>query len=330
MSIANTTFFNTYQNNQGLIYAKSYNQVLNPIDSYQGMINSRQLLIGNMTTSEVNSAVNIINSSLQAENSFLSLNSNPLVNVFSALNTFFKTTYNCFVKDFFIGLANTINVAWSNSFKDAWQKSINNELVQHLGFATWNGSGYVFYPPYSSITNLQNTAAIIGTSINTVTLSGYGTNITNFALPGYIVVSSSSSSLPTPPNISLATSVIAIANTNILQLSGPLGSATSLFAFRPLRNAEYLEFRFGTSSITGLAATVIFNPFILNVTLITSLGIATASVGITTNSTNGRINIGTYGLPTYQTTQIVNIGVASTTVINPYLQTLEVWVKSIN
>jgi hypothetical protein len=331
MSLANTSFFNTYQFNQGLVYAKTYQQILNPNGPYILMVNDRQSLIASLSTTEVSNAINVINASLVAETTLKNVDVNPISNINQSLNSFFQNNYGNYLRDYFTGLTSSVNVAWYSLFKDSWQQTTSSELVQQVGFATWNGftTSYMFYPAYSPITNLQSTASITTTIDNTIYLTGFGTDICNFALPGYII-SFGTGSLPTPTNYSISTStVLSIGSTNSLVVSS-VGVGNSVFAFRKLKNPEYLEFRFGTSSITGLAATQIFNNFTLNVTLQNNLGLTTASVGITTNNPTGRINIGTYGLPTYLATNILGIAVSGGVVSSPYLQTLEVWVKSVN
>jgi hypothetical protein len=102
-----------------------------------------------------------------------------------------------------------------------------------------------------------------------------------------------------------------------------------MIAFRPLKNAEYLEFRWGSNSVTGTAATSVLNNITLSVTLQGASGINTASVALSSTST--RATIGTYNQTIYQALGIASIGITTGSVASLGTQkSLEIWVKSIN
>jgi hypothetical protein len=330
MAISDTSFFNNYQLNLGIVYARNYQILGNPLSSYQSLINTRQTFLAAMSASEVTNGITVVNSSLQTESNMYSANYNAITSLNSSLNSFFQNQYSFLLRDYFTGLKTNNNIPWTNSFKDSWQKTTSTELVQQIGFATWNGSNLIFYPPYSSVTNTYNIGTISTTNGNNVTFSSYSLSgdLSNFALPGYYVVAYSGS-FPDVSTISLATSVVSLLSSSTLQLNGSVGSATSMIAFRPLKNAEYLEFRWGANSVTGTAATSVLNSLTLSVTLQTPSGVNTASVSL--SSTTTRATIGTYNQPIYQATGITSIGITSGSVASlGTQQSLEIWVKSIN
>jgi hypothetical protein len=326
MAISSTSFFSSYQSTMGATYARGYDEVNNPASTLPTYQTARQLFLASMSTTDVNNGLTVVNSHLAAENTYSSGAMNIVKNVLTSLNNFFYSTYSVYTRDYFNSLTSATNVPWTNSFKEAWYQANTQELVQQIGFATYTGSNFVFYPASSAVTNVQNAVSIASTSGNNVTVAGYNYTIGNFALPGYYVVGSSTTSFPNASTISLSTTVTALYNTNTLTLSGPIGSATSLFAFRPLKNAEYLEFRWGSASVTGLAATSIFADMIFSVTL--SNG-NTTSVTVGAANTTGRTTIGTYGTSTYKTTGISAITLSTGSVASMGTQqSLEIWVKS--
>jgi hypothetical protein len=330
MAISDTSFFNNYQLNLGKVYARNYQILINPLSSYQSLINTRQTFLSALSASEVTNGITVINSSLQTESNMYSANYNAISALNSSLNSFFQNQYSFLLRDYFTGLNTNNNIPWTNSFKDSWQKTTSTELVQQIGFATWNGSNLIFYPPYSSTTNTYNVGTISSTLGNTVTFSSYslGGDLSNFALPGYYVVGYNGS-FPDVSTISLATSVVSLLSSSTLQLNGSVGSATSMIAFRPLKNAEYLEFRWGSNSVTGTAATSVLNNITLSVTLQTTSGVNTASVALSSTST--RATIGIYNQPIYQALGIASIGITTGSVASLGTQkSLEIWVKSIN
>lgn len=331
MAIADTSFFVNYQDGLGVIYAKSLQEVLNPVYNYTSMVNTRQSFLFNLAPNEVSAGVSVIEGHLSSESSFIEENANSISAVLSSVNTFFRNTYSYYLRDYFTGLTSSRVVAWANAFKDAWEVTFSAELVHQIGIVTWNGNNFVFYPPTSSVTNKQYSAEIIGINSNYVTLSGFGTDITHFALPGYYFVNSATSSMPGSNSYAFSTTVVGIYNTNTLILSNQIGSGSSCFVYRPLKNAEYLEFRFGTTAITGVAATSVTDNLYLSVTLNNTTGLTTATVGILTSNNDGRINIGTYGNSSYLALGITSVGIATGSsgylINNP---TLEVWVKSTN
>jgi hypothetical protein len=330
MAISDTSFFNNYQSSLGVIYSKNLQTLLDPSDSYQALINTRQNLLTALSTTEVTNGIIVVNSSLQAESSMQSLNNNAITALNSSLNSFFQNQYGFLLRDFFTGLGTNNNIPWTNSFKDSWQKTTSTELVQQLGFATWTGSSFVFYPPISNLTNTYNIGSISSTLGNNVTFSSYSLDgdLSNFALPGYYVVAYDGS-FPSASAISLSTSVVSLLPNNTLQLNQPIGSATSMIAFRPLQNSEFLEFRWGSNSVTGTAATSISSPLVINVTLYTVFGLSTTSVSLT--STVTRANIGIYNQSIYKATGIASIGISTGSVASLGTQaSLEIWVKSNN
>jgi len=326
MSIANTSFFYAYQNTLGLTYARGFEETYNPASTLQTFVGARQLFLGNMSTTDVTNGLTVVNAHLSAENTYSNAALGNTKTVSQQLNNFFTNTYGVPLRDNFNSLTPTQVVAWESSFKEAWYQANTQELVQQIGFATWNGTGFVMYPAFSGITNVQNTSGIAATSGNNITVFGQSP-ISNFAMPNDLIVASVSSSLPSSAVFSVSTTVVTgYANTNTLVLSGPIGSATSLFAFRQLKNPEYLEFRFATSGVTGLAATYIASDIILSVTLNNGI---TTNVTVGAANTTGRVNVGVYNNTTYKTTGISTIALASGTVASfGTQQSVEVWVKS--
>ena len=327
MAISSTSFFSSYQNIIGETYAKGYDEVNNPASTLPIYQTARQLFLGSMSTTDVTNGLTVVNTHLSAENTYSSAANNIVKNVLTSLNTFFYSTYGVYTRDFFNSLSASATIPWTNSFKESWYQANAQELVQQIGFATYTGSGFTFYPAFSPITNVQNSVAIASTSGNNVTVSGVVYTLPNFAMPGYYVVGSSTTNLPA--TISLSTTVVSSYNTNTLTLSGPIGSATSLFAFRPIKNPEYLEFRWAGASVTGLAATSISSDMIFSVSLVNGSAVNTVSVTVGAANTTGRVNIGTYGTTTYKATGIGTILLSTGSVASMGTQqSLEVWVKS--
>jgi len=329
MAISSTSFFSSYQNVIGETYAKGYDEVNDPSSTIPTYQTARQLFLSSMSTSDVTNGLTVVNTHLSSENAYTSSANNIVKNVLTTLNSFFYSTYGVYTRDYFNSISANSTVAWTNSFKESWYQSNSQELVQQIGFATYTGSAFTFYPAFSPITNVQNAVSIASTSGNNVTVSNAIYTIGNFALPSYYVVASPTSSLPSPSNISLSTTVTAIYNSNTLTLSGPVGSATSLFAFRPLKNPEYLEFRWASASVTGLAATSITSDMIFSVTLLNGTTTNTVSVTVGAANTTGRVNIGGYGTVTNKATGISAITLSSGSVASMGTQqSLEIWVKS--
>ena len=328
MAISDTIFFGGYQANLGTTYARGFQEVYNPASTLQQYILARQSFLAGVSSSEATNGITVVNSHLSAENTYSSAALQIVRPVLVSVNTFFNNTYNTPTRDYFNSLTQSRLIAWKNSFKEAWYQSNAQELVHQIGFATWNGSAFVVYPAFSAVTNIQNTAGVGATSGSYITLNNFNAPISNFAMPGDIIVGSVNTALPTPANISLGTTVIGYAATNTIILSGPIGLATNLWAFRPLKHTEYLEFRFGPAGMTGLAATVVVADVGLTVTL---TGGVSTSVTIGAGNTFGRVNIGVYNNSTYKATGISGITLASGS--NASLgtqQSLEIWVKSTN
>lgn len=328
MAISDTIFFGGYQATLGTTYARGFQELYNPASTLQQYILARQSFISGMSTSDTANGVSVISAHLSAENSYTTAALQIVKPVLLQLNNFFSSTYGTPTRDYFNSLTQSRLIAWKNSFKEAWFQARTEELVQHIGYATWNGSAFIVYPAYSPITNIQNTSGVSTSLGNQVTLINFNAPLANFALPGDIIVSSLNPTFPTPANISLGTTVVGYANTNILVLNGPIGLATNLFAFRSLKNAEHLEFRFGPAGVTGLAATVVVADLGLTVTLTNGV---TTSVTIGAANTIGRVNIGAFNNNIYKATGISNIAVTSGS--NTSLgtqQSLEIWVKSTN
>jgi hypothetical protein len=328
MAISGTSFFNAYQLILGATYSRGYQEVYNPSATIPNFVSARQLFLASMSSTDVTNGLSVVNAHLASEGTYSSAALSLVKNVEQTLNTFFYNTYKSYTRDYFCSLSTTTTVSWLNSFKESWYQANTQELVQQIGFMSWNGSAFTLYPPISPITNVQNSIGVSTASGNTVTVSGYFAPITNFALPGDIIVASATSSVPSISNISLSTTVVGYANTNTLILSGSVGSATSLFAYRPIKNTEYLEFRFGTASVTGFAATSVYQDVVLSVTLV---GGVNTAVTIGAANTIGRVNIGIYNNSTYKATGISAITVTSGSVTSlGTQQSLELWVKSTN
>jgi hypothetical protein len=329
MAISDTSFFNNYQGIIGSTYAKGFEQVYNPSSTLINYYPARQLFLSSMSTSDVQNGISVINAHLTSENTYSSASLNIARSVAQVVNTFFSNTYGTPLRDYFYGLIPSRNVAWQNSFKSLWYQSNAQELVQQVGFATWTGANFVIFPANSSVTNMQNKVTISSISGSNVAVTGFQTSISNFALPGDIIVASLTANIPSATAIALNTTVTGYYNSNTLTLSGIVSSnATTLFAFRPIQNPEYLEFRFGTSSLTGGASTgIVAN---LGLTVYLSTGVST-SVTLNTTNTIGRANIGIYNNSTYKSLGITSIAVASGSVAGlGTIPALEVWVKSTN
>lgn len=324
MAISDTSFFSAYQASMGTTYARGYEEVYNPVSTLPLYVNARQLFIANMSSSEVTTGLNVVNSHLSAENSYSASASGIVRTVLQSLNSFFNNTHGATTREYFNGLASTSRVAWQNSFKAAWQVANSQELIQQTGLATWNGVDFTIYPATSPITNIQNVATISTSQGTNLTLSGINLPITNFALPNDIIVISSDGSMPSVQNISLGTTVVGYANTNTLILSGNIGAGVSAYAFRPLTGTEYLEFRYGRFSATGAAATSILSDIVLSITL--NNGVST-SVTLNTSSV-GRTTIGAINNSNYKSTGISSILITSGSINGLGTQQgLEVWVK---
>jgi len=328
MAISDTSFFNSYQATIGTAYAKGFDEVYNPSSTLITYIASRQLFLAGMSTTEVANGVSVVNAHLSNENTYSTGALNIAKTVNQTLNNFFNNTYSSSLRDWFNGLRITRNIPWQNSYKESWYQANAQELVQQIGFASFNGSSLIFYPATSAITNKQNIASISTVSGNNVTISGFSP-VSNFAMNGDIIIASTVSGLPSSSQISLSTSVVGLYNTNTITLSGPIStSTTTLFAFRPLKNTEYLEFRFGTAAITGSAATNIFST--IGITVYLSTGVTTLVTLSPANNT-GRVNIGIYNNSTYRATGITSMGITSGSINGlGTIKSLEVWVKSTN
>jgi len=329
MAISDTSFFNNYQGIVGTTYARGFEEVYNPSSTLINYYPARQLFLESMSTSEVQNGISVVNAHLASENTYSNASLNIARSVAQTVNTFFNSTYGTATRDYFTGLSSSRNVSWQNSFKALWYQANAQELVQQIGFATWTGSNFVLFPPNSPVTNRQNVATVSNISGSNVTISGFTSTLPNFALPGDIIVASQTGTIPTAPNISLNTTVVGYANSNTLILSGLITSlATTLFAFRPLQNPEYLEFRFGTSSLTGGASAGITSD--LGLTVYLSTGVNT-TINLLTSNTVGRATIGVYNNTTYKAVGITSIAVANGTAAGlGTIPALEVWVKSIN
>jgi hypothetical protein len=329
MAISDTSFFNNYQGIIGSTYAKGFEEVYNPSSTLINYFPARQLFLSSMSTSDVTNGISVVNAHLNAESVYSNASVNIARSVAQTVNNFFTNTYGSSLRDYFTGITPSKNVAWANAFKSLWYQANTQELVQQVGFATWTGSAFVIYPPNSSATNRQNTATAVSISGNNVAVSGFQTSISNFALPGDIIVASNSASIPTADNIALSTTVTGYYNSNTLTLSGPVSSlTTNLFAFRPIQNPEYLEFRFGTSSLTGGASTGVVSN--LGLTVYLSTGVST-TINLNTTNLIGRANIGIYNNSTYKALGITSIALASGSVAGlGTIPALEIWVKSTN
>lgn len=327
MSISDTNFFNSYQNTLGFAYAQGFEEIYNPQSTIPIFSTSRQLLLASMSSSDVSNGLSIVNAHLASESTFTQASAYIVRPIITTFNSAFYLNYGVYAKDFFNGIGNTKIIAWKNSFKEAWYQANSSELVQQIGYATWNGTNLVYYPAYSPITNTQNSVSISTVIGNAVTVYGFSTTLSDFAMFNDIIVASASTSLPTVSNISLSTTVTGYGNTNVLILSGSIStSATNLFAFRPIKSPEYLEFRFGTSKATGLAATAILSDITLSVTLTGGSATTTIPVSISTSNSTGRAYIGAYGMTTYKATGISSILISSGSVVGlGSIPALEIW-----
>lgn len=329
MPISDTNFFNSYQSNLGYIYSRGYQEVYNPASTLIQFENSRQLLLQNFGISEVSNGLSIVNVHLSSESTYNNAASTIVKNVISTFNSTFNTIYGVYTRDYFNALTSTSRIPWTNPFKNAWFQATNSEVVHQIGFATYNGSSFVFYPNISPITATQSSAQVSSVSGNNASLTGYGTALAAFALPGYYIIGSSNSNLNSFPSITLGTTVVGYANTTTLILSGPVGVGSTVFAFRPLQNPEYLEFRYASAGVTGIAATYIFSDITLNVNYTTATGTGSTAVTISAANTTGRTNIGIYGNTAYKALTISSITINSGTPLSLGTnQSLEIWVKS--
>lgn len=326
MAIADTSFYSSYQTIIGATYARGYDQVYNPSYLIPNYVTARQNLLSNLASSEVSNALVIVNAHLSAENTFNTGTLNIARGVLQATNTFFQSTYGVVFRDYFDSSQPAKTIAWQNSFKEAWYQANNQELTQQIGFITWNGSTLVNYPAYSAATNIQNTASVASISGNDLTLSNIPI-VTNFALPGDVIVASTTGSMPSVAAISLGTTVVGYANSNTITLSGGVDpSTTTIFSFRPIKNPEFLEFRLGTAGVTGLAATAILSNIGLAVTL--SSGVTT-TVTLGTTNTTGRFIIGVANNSTYKSVGISSISITTGSVTGLGTQpSIELWTRS--
>lgn len=334
MGISNTSFVNSYQQTLGIVYSDGVNDQINPTRTLQNFVASRQFLLQGLSSSEVSSALAIINAHLASETTYVNANANIIRGVIQSLSSFYNTVYDNTLRDFFIGIAQTVRVPWQNSFKEAFYQATNTELVQQIGFASWNGTDFVVYPPSSSTVNKQNSVSVASTSSSAnIVITGFNSNISDFALPGDYIISSSTGSMPPPSLISFSTTVVGYANTNTLILSNSLslGPSTTLFSFRPLKGNENLEFRFGTAGATGSMCTNIFSNVVLNVTLTRAGSTSTAiNVSISTAS-SGRVSIGVANNSVYKAIGISSILISSGSVSGfGTNKLLEIWVKGTN
>jgi len=340
MAITDTSFFNNYQNLTGVAYAQAYGETLNPSKSLQNYIGARQAFVVNQASTEVQNGITVVNAHLSAEATFTNTNLNAVKNSVVAINNFFNSTYSTPLRDVFFGTLKSNNIAWSNAFKDAWYNSNSNELVHQIGFVSSNGTTLVFYPAVSAVTNIQNTASFSSNGSTTLTLVGYGSDVAQFARIGDQIVAYSGT-FPNAYNYSngVGCSVVTVtgyANTNSLIVSSNvLSSANAVSSFRIIKNPEYLEFRYGSSTLTGLAATAILAPISLSVTLggatTASAVPVTLALDNTTPTTYGRYTIGTYGNTAFKGTSIQSISIVSGSVASlGAIPALEVWVKSTN
>ena len=327
MAISDTSFFSSYQCFIGTTYASTYSDIYNQVSILPNFVNARQQFLNGMNTTEVTNGLNVVNTHLNSESTYSSSSLSIVSAVLQAVNSFFVSTYGVQTRDWFNSLTPEKTIAWQNSFKEAWYQANAQELVQQVGFATWNGTSFVVYPAYSNKTNIQNTAGVSSVTSLNVKINNFIEPATTFALPGDLILYSNSGSLPNSSNFSLSTALVTgLANTNIIGLTTNIGLNTSLFGFRPIKNSEYFEFRFGTAAVTGLAATRVFSDLVLNVTL--NSGIAT-TVTVGAANTTGRVDIGIYNFNTYLSTGISSITIQSGSANGLGTQrSLELWVKS--
>ncbi len=242
MSISDTSFFNDYQSLLGFVYSNGVLEQISPDQTLQKYVEARQSLLQGFSTSEVTTGLTIVNAHLSNETVYINATSNVVKSVVQTLNNFYYGMNGEYLRDRFNGLATTRVVAWKNSFKEAYYLAMNAELVQHVGYATWNGTDLVYYPAHSSMTNIQNSAIVAqDVSSEQVVLTGYTTNLSNFALPGDIIVVADNGAMPSPATIGLTTVVTGYANSNTIVLNDNIGvtSGTVLYAFRPIRNAVW-------------------------------------------------------------------------------------------
>ncbi len=326
MAIADTSFYGSYQSILGATYARGYDQVYNPSYLIPNYVIARQDLLANLSSTEVSNALVIVNAHLNSENAFNSNTLNIVRGVLQANNTFFQSTYGSSFRDYFNSTQPNRTIAWQNSFKESWYQANNQELIQQIGFVTWNGSALVNYPAYSALTNIQNTATISSISGSNISLSNIPI-ITDFALPGDVIVASTTGSLPNSTTISLGTTLIGYANSTTVTLSGGVDpSATTLFSFRPIKNPEFLEFRLGTAGVTGLGVTAILSNVGLAVTLSTGV---TTSVTLSTTNTTGRFIIGIANNSNYKAVGISSITITTGSVSGLGTQpSIELWTRS--
>lgn len=335
MAISDTSFFNSYQNQLGLVYSNGVNEQLNSVQTLQNYVRARQHLVQSFSSSELNSGLTIVNSHLACEATYVNATSNIVRSVISSLNSFYNNTYDLALRDMYNGIGVTRLVAWRNSFKEAAYQSLNNELVQQIGYATWNGTSFVFYPPSSSATNIRHTATTsTSTTGQNVILTGFASNITDFALIGDYIAYAPQGILPDALGISTSNTVIGYANTNtiILNNSVSTGAGVSLFAFRAIKNAETLEFRFGTAAHTTGVCTNIFSDVVMRVSLTNNgSAVTTTNVSITTTNATGRALIGVANNSNYKangiSSMIIITGSASAFGTS---KALEIWVKGTN
>ena len=164
MAISDTSFFSAYQQTMGLTYAKGFDEINNLASTLPTYVTARQLMLASLSSTDVVNAIVVINSHLQTENTYSTACSGIVKNVLQNLNNFFNITYGVFTRDYFNSLSTNKIVAWKNSFVEAWYQANNQELVQQIGFATWNGVNFQIYPPFYSLTRGQNTAQVFSTS----------------------------------------------------------------------------------------------------------------------------------------------------------------------
>jgi hypothetical protein len=328
MALANSNFFSTYQAYIGLAYGRSLEENLNPNFVVNNLVNSRQTLLNNLGPTEVSNGVNIVNAQLSTETTYNANTYNVLKTILSALNSFYTTTYGYTIRDFFNGInsGSLSLVSWNNNFKDSYKNTFANEVVQQIGFVTYyNGASY-FVPALSS-SSLNNTninyQVSLSTSGTSATLLGISSNVGSYVLPGFNVITYNT--FPSPNLVGLQTqSVIGFANTNTITLSTTATGSNAYF-YRPIQNAELFEFRYASSSATGLAATAILGT--VNVTV----GLANTSFVVQLTSGTSRANIFPTGGSTtvFGSTSIKSVSIDTPANLGT-AQCLEVWVKGTN
>ena len=333
MGISDTSFFNSYHHQLGLVYSNGVNEQLNLVQTFQNYVRARQSLVQGFSSSELSSGLTIVNAHLANEATYTNATTNIIKSVIQSLNTFYNTNYGRQLRDMFNGVGATRLIAWNSAFKEAFYQATSSELVQHVGFATWNGTDFVMYPPNYSGGTRQNSVTVVTATTNTnVVVSGFASNITDFALIGDYIVYAPSGSLPHPTSISTTNVVTGYANTNTLILgnSVSLGVGTSIYSYRAIKNDETMEFRFGTSAIspTGVC-TYLFSNVVLRVSITDNTGSAVTTTNVSISSTtNGRALIGLINNNNYKGTGISSIlltsGSMSAFGTN---RVLEVWTK---